>query len=372
MVSGTLAGMLLNWTAPLSVVTLAAALVSIYGWLELPKIPWQYPLALLAIASVIKLFIYGARLPAGRETAAAAGRCFGRVLALTILIGVLWLLQYLYKPVIDYGVSGSLFAAAVIVAPAIIRFIPVLKNPAIRKIALKALLLLAAVVVPLGAILLFYFLVHVGSGSLRAILSMFVAGAAFAAFAFRFLNINLTGPHRLYRDELAGTFVQSKEDDSPVELSSINPSKRAPYHLINTTLNVPSSTAEVLRERKSDFFLFSKSYCGSPATRYLPTKNWKVNGKPPDLATAMAISGAAASSYMGLGSMPTLTALLTLLNVRLGFWIFCIRSPFLSRRPNRHRLPHRRCRLFRPHSGIGFFRSYFRIGSSRSIPALVA
>ncbi len=35
----------------------------------------------------------------------------------------------------------------------------------------------------------------------------------------------------------------------------------------------------------------------------------------------MAISGAAVSPQMGLGSMPTLSALLTLLNVRLGFWI---------------------------------------------------
>ena len=35
----------------------------------------------------------------------------------------------------------------------------------------------------------------------------------------------------------------------------------------------------------------------------------------------MAISGAAVSSHMGLGSMPSLSALLTLLNIRLGFWI---------------------------------------------------
>jgi hypothetical protein len=40
-----------------------------------------------------------------------------------------------------------------------------------------------------------------------------------------------------------------------------------------------------------------------------------------DISTAMAVSGAAVSSYMGLESMPSLTALLTFLNVRLGFWI---------------------------------------------------
>jgi hypothetical protein len=45
----------------------------------------------------------------------------------------------------------------------------------------------------------------------------------------------------------------------------------------------------------------------------------------------MAVSGAAASSYMGLGSMPSLTALLTFLNVRLGFWILrADRKPLLK------------------------------------------
>src|SRR5262249_37522792 len=49
-----------------------------------------------------------------------------------------------------------------------------------------------------------------------------------------------------------------------------------------------------------------------------------------DLATAMAVSGAAASSYMGLGSFPTLTAILTFLNVRLGYWI---RQPGIKAAP---------------------------------------
>jgi hypothetical protein len=54
---------------------------------------------------------------------------------------------------------------------------------------------------------------------------------------------------------------------------------------------------------------------------YSRTRDWWANGVPLDLATVMAISGAAASPHMGLGSMPTLSALLTLLNVRLGYWI---------------------------------------------------
>ena len=56
-------------------------------------------------------------------------------------------------------------------------------------------------------------------------------------------------------------------------------------------------------------------------TRYLEIGKWRVNRSEVDLATAMAISGAAASSHMGLGSVSSLTSLMTVLNVRMGFWI---------------------------------------------------
>jgi hypothetical protein len=324
MVTSTLAGMLLNWSAPLFLVTLAAALVSTYSLLGFPQIPWRIPVAIMAVISVIALVLYGRALPNGRDKAADAGARLAWALAITVLFVVLGLLQlgYGYVTAPKHWVSSGIAAAVITAAPAIIRYIPVLKNPTIRKIALQILLVLAAIVVPLAGIVLFYFLIKMGIQSARWTVLLFAASAFFAFIAFRLLNINLTGPHRLYRDQLARTFVQTDEADAtPVPLSSINQGARAPYHLINTTLNVPSSGNVALRERKSDFFLFSKSYCGSPATGYFPTTDWKANDAVPDLATAMAISGAAASSYMGLGSMPTLTALLTFLNVRLGFWI---------------------------------------------------
>jgi hypothetical protein len=144
------------------------------------------------------------------------------------------------------------------------------------------------------------------------------------------VNINLTAPHRLYRDQLARTFIHRRESDvRPITLETINPKDFAPYHLINATANLPSSTNVAMRERKSDFFLFSKHWCGAPSVGYAETAQWRVGAAPIDLATAMAVSGAAASPYMGLGSISTLRALLAFLNVRLGYWI---------RRPGTHRL----------------------------------
>jgi hypothetical protein len=84
---------------------------------------------------------------------------------------------------------------------------------------------------------------------------------------------------------------------------------------------VPEYTKISLRERRSDFFLFSKHCCGAPSIGYRETSQWRAGRRPIDLGTAMAISGAAASPHMGLGSIPSLSALLTFVNVRLGYWI---------------------------------------------------
>ena len=201
-----------------------------------------------------------------------------------------------------------------------LRFIPVLKTPRVRKIVLKALLWIAGLIIPLGALGLFYAFWWLADQHGAAMLVAIAIASAIVAFAV--LNVNLTAPHRLYRDRLAATFIQKEKDGEPtLPLTGINPANTAPYHLINAALNLPSSTNPALRDRKCDFFLFSKHWCGSPIVGYHETVQWKTNGAPADLATAMAVSGAAVSSYMGLGSMPTLTALLTFLNVRLGFWI---------------------------------------------------
>jgi hypothetical protein len=152
--------------------------------------------------------------------------------------------------------------------------------------------------------------------------------------AFFVININTTAPHRLYRDALSRTFVEgdaakpATEGDAPrvqkkpvIHLEDLNPEKRAPYHLINAAVNLPGTEQPANRERSCDFFVFSKCWAGSPVVGYRDSVDWKMNGQPPDLATAMAISGAAVSSHMGIGSIRPLRSLLTLLNVRLGFWI---------------------------------------------------
>ena len=94
-----------------------------------------------------------------------------------------------------------------------------------------------------------------------------------------------------------------------------------PYHLINTALNIQNSQTANRRGRNADFFLFSQEFVGSETTGYVATKDIEEVAKGLDLATAMAVSGAAASSNMGAATIKPLTPSLAILNVRLGYWL---------------------------------------------------
>ena len=95
----------------------------------------------------------------------------------------------------------------------------------------------------------------------------------------------------------------------------------APYHLINAALNIQGSDFANRRGRNADFFLISKCWIGSVATGYAPMEEFEPAARDLDLATAMAISGAAVSSNMGVHSVRLLTPTLAILNVRLGYWM---------------------------------------------------
>jgi len=93
----------------------------------------------------------------------------------------------------------------------------------------------------------------------------------------------------------------------------------APYHLLMAALNLTASRELTRRDRKSDYFVFSKLYCGSDSTGYMRTDRYR-SGET-KLARAMTISGAAASSAIGAQTFLAQSFALTLLGVRLGQWM---------------------------------------------------
>ena len=137
------------------------------------------------------------------------------------------------------------------------------------------------------------------------------------------INLNLTGLHRYYRDALERCYLQP----TAVERGVPHPppidrlSEKLPYYLINTTVNLTTRDNPELRGRGGDFFLLSKGVSGSISTGFRSTQSLSGMNPDLDLATAMAISGAAASTNMGWQTMREYRTLMAIFNVRLGYWL---------------------------------------------------
>jgi hypothetical protein len=142
------------------------------------------------------------------------------------------------------------------------------------------------------------------------------------------LDINITSPHGFYRDRLSKAFLFKVDSNNEIQpedklaMSTLNAEGTvAPYHIINVTLNLQGSKDPDLRGRESDFFIFTKRYTGSDRTGYTETAVMESLDRHFDLATAMAISGAAAAPNMGTTTNRSLVFIMTLLNIRLGYWL---------------------------------------------------
>lgn len=159
--------------------------------------------------------------------------------------------------------------------------------------------------------------------------TVLLLAAATWLFCWLFVDVNFTSIHGVYRDRLASAFLVTQnrnsgrvEIEKDVNLDEIcQQGSKAPYHLINVALNLQGSKDPRLRERKSDFFIFSKYFYGGERTGYAPSEALERVFPQMDLSTAMAISAAAASPNSGSFTYGSLVALMTLFNIRLGYWV---------------------------------------------------
>lgn len=115
--------------------------------------------------------------------------------------------------------------------------------------------------------------------------------------------------------EIPGGAVRADADDC--RLCEI-PQTEAPYHIINANVQLTGSPTPKYRTRAGDNFVFSPLYCGSNATGFLATRDYL--GGTMNLATALAISGAAVDPNTCFTRSRPLTFLMTLFNARLGYW----------------------------------------------------
>ncbi|MEO8042661.1 MAG: patatin-like phospholipase family protein, partial [Acidobacteriota bacterium] len=179
-----------------------------------------------------------------------------------------------------------------------------------------------------------------------------------------FVNVNKFSLHGAYRDRLVRAYLGASntrrrrnsftgfDDRDNFQLHRLKDQK--PFHVINATVNLVGGKTLAWQNRKAASFTMSPLHCGSWTLGYRNTNEYcrnaslgpcaeldacnqlgakcalKADGKTPDcqipgkairLGTAMAISGAAANPNMGYYSSSVVTFLMSLFNIRLGWWL---------------------------------------------------
>lgn len=144
-----------------------------------------------------------------------------------------------------------------------------------------------------------------------------VGGAALAFLVFgALIDINATSLHGFYRAQLAKAYVEPLSQSEPdIPLTQLkNTEKGAPYHLLTGAQNLFGTHTDASTPFCS--FLFSKRFIGSRVAGFVRTEEY-LDGEV-DLATAMAVSGAAVSPMRSTNRLVAL--IMTIFNVRLGHW----------------------------------------------------
>jgi len=216
---------------------------------------------------------------------------------------------------------------------------------------------------------------------------MLVGSTALAWLISWRVNLNEFSLHTFYRNRLVRCFLGASRhrdahpftgfdpnDDVPLATPSPDAPDRPlrPYPIFNAAINLVGGKNLAWQERKAASFVFTPEYCGfeyrddddPPAERravaaraaeermvrqkedesgaitapqraagvrrlsaYARTREHANDAESITMGLAIATSGAAASPNMGYHSSPTLTFLMTVFNVRLGWWLRNPRFP---------------------------------------------
>jgi hypothetical protein len=185
----------------------------------------------------------------------------------------------------------------------------------------------------------------------------------FGLFGWR-VDINEFSMHGFYRNRLARCYLGATNPDrmpdpfthfddreagshKDIAVSSLLPARfggkklngdapyDGPFPIFCSTINLTFGEDLGWQERKGASFAFTPLYSGyhvgwtaEKSTKadtsfngFVPTGNYAYFGGGISMATAAAISGAALSPNQGYSSTPALAFLMTLFNVRLGWWL---------------------------------------------------
>jgi Patatin-like phospholipase len=168
------------------------------------------------------------------------------------------------------------------------------------------------------------------------LLGLFAALALCGLIVGYFINVNQFSLHAMYRSRLIRAFLGASrgasrdnkrkphwftgfDPDDNIDMHKLaDPPPGKLFHIVNTAMNLVSGKELAWQERMAQSFTISPLHSGNWTTGYRRSKEYALGI---GLGTAITISGAAASPNMGYHSSPLVTFLMTLFNVRLGWWV---------------------------------------------------
>ena len=172
----------------------------------------------------------------------------------------------------------------------------------------------------------------------------------FVLFGWR-VDVNNFSMNPFYRNRLTRCYLGASNrhrapnpltgfddrDTRGMQISRLTPAEgySGPFPLVCTAINLSFGADLAWQERKAASFAFAPLHsgyhvgwtAGKPGKAlnccgFVPTSTYAFPEGGINLATAVAISGAAASPNMGYHTDPATAFLMTMFNVRLGWWIF--------------------------------------------------
>ncbi|WP_241269947.1 patatin-like phospholipase family protein [Caballeronia sp. M1242] len=180
---------------------------------------------------------------------------------------------------------------------------------------------------------------------LKVLASLAAAGATLYGLSF-IVRMNEFSLHGFYRDRLIrafyGGFRAFKMPRAPALFTGFDPNDdlsfykarvlypasskkmagtspaKPPFLVVNTALNLVKGNELAWQERKADSFTLTALHGGNYRLGYRRIRCFAGGVK---LGTAMAISGAAFNPNMGYNSSAPMAFLMSVLNVRLGWWL---------------------------------------------------
>jgi hypothetical protein len=183
-------------------------------------------------------------------------------------------------------------------------------------------------------------------GELGVWIALIVFFACFAALLGWRLDINQFSMHSFYRNRLTRCFLgasNKKRNPSPItgfderdsndlSIDKLTPAEGypGPMPIFCCAMNITTGENLAWQERKAASFAFTPLYSGYTVGWTEWRKNLRFNGfvptamlypGGPDVATAVAASGAALSPNWGYHTKPATAFLMTMFDVRLGLWV---------------------------------------------------